>query len=173
MWQVGECNTCEAFDKGFCYETQESCSFWDKLEDAIETCKQQNSCHECLHADPRCMWWTAKQKCTGYWGDYVTVHEDIARDIDECATTTPVPYTGSTCPQCGGGGKSGKISCCARGGSWFQKCGDPGNSKFEHTWSEGSEACKGAPITQTTHAHNHKMLVIVVSTPSRYPTAQN
>ena len=34
-------------------------------------------------------------------------------------------------------------SCCVRGGSWFKKCGDAGNSAFAHTWFEGFEACKG------------------------------
>ena len=45
------------------------------------------------------------------------------------------------CPKCGVNKKSGKGSCCARGGSWFQKCGDEGDTTFEHTWGEGMLAC--------------------------------
>ena len=26
--------------------------------------------------------------------------------------------------------KSGKLSCCARGGAWFNNCGDAGDAKF-------------------------------------------
>ena len=38
--------------------------------------------------------------------------------------------------------KSGKTSCCGRGGSWFEKCGGAGNSNLDHTWYEGIRACK-------------------------------
>ena len=50
---------------------------------------------------------------------------------------------GSRCVECGTTKKSGKLSCCARGGSWFKNCGDGGDSKFDHTWAEGIQACKG------------------------------
>ena len=46
------------------------------------------------------------------------------------------------CPKCATIKKSGKLSCCARGGAWFQKCGDAGDSNFDHTWVEGIQACK-------------------------------
>ena len=46
------------------------------------------------------------------------------------------------CPKCGYQ-KSGKRSCCARGGDWFQNCGDVGDTKFDHTWAEGIKACEG------------------------------
>ena len=48
------------------------------------------------------------------------------------------------CPKCGKFGKSGKRSCCGRGGSWFKNCGSPGNTKLAHTWSEGIQACKAS-----------------------------
>ena len=38
--------------------------------------------------------------------------------------------------------KSGKISCCGRGGSWFKNCGGTRNAKLGHTWYEGILACK-------------------------------
>ena len=45
------------------------------------------------------------------------------------------------CPKCGTR-KSGQSSCCGRGGSWFEKCGDSGDDSFAHTWFEGITACK-------------------------------
>jgi hypothetical protein len=46
------------------------------------------------------------------------------------------------CPKCGSIKKSGKLSCCARGGAWFKNCGDAGDPHFDHTWVEGIQACK-------------------------------
>ena len=46
------------------------------------------------------------------------------------------------CPKCGTTKKSGKHSCCARGGAWFKNCGDAGDKKFGHTWAEGTQVCK-------------------------------
>ena len=48
----------------------------------------------------------------------------------------------STCPKCGTSAKSGQLSCCTRGGAWFKKCGDEGDSNFDHTWLEGFHSCK-------------------------------
>ena len=48
----------------------------------------------------------------------------------------------SACPRCGTIKKSGQLNCCARGGAWFNECGDPGDSNFGHTWFEGIQACK-------------------------------
>ena len=48
----------------------------------------------------------------------------------------------SVCTKCGTSKKSGKRSCCAHGGAWFENCGDAGNTKFDHTWTEGIRACK-------------------------------
>ena len=47
----------------------------------------------------------------------------------------------SACPKCGAIEKSGKTSCCGRGGSWFRNCGSAGNSHLKHTWHEGIRAC--------------------------------
>ena len=46
------------------------------------------------------------------------------------------------CPKCSTVKKSGMRSCCARGGGWFKNCGDVGDTKFDHTWAEGIQACK-------------------------------
>ena len=48
----------------------------------------------------------------------------------------------STCLKCGTSKKSGKRTCCARGGAWFKNCGDAGDEKFEHTWAEGIRVCQ-------------------------------
>ena len=53
-------------------------------------------------------------------------------------STTPAPIT---CAKCGTD-NAGKLSCCARGGSWFKHCGDPDDSNFDHTWYEGIRVCK-------------------------------
>ena len=38
--------------------------------------------------------------------------------------------------------KAGR-TCCAKGGSWYGKCGRSGDNKFEHTWGDGVKACAG------------------------------
>merc|ERR1712224_652194 len=48
----------------------------------------------------------------------------------------------SACPKCGTTEKSGKASCCGRGGSWYRNCGSAGNAKLDHTWHEGIKVCK-------------------------------
>ena len=59
-------------------------------------------------------------------------------------TTSPITAKPSaTCPKCVAIKNSEKLSCCARGGSWYNNCGDEVNAKFDHTWYEGVEACKG------------------------------
>ena len=73
-------------------------------------------------------------------------------------TTSIVPV----CPECGITKKSGKMSCCARGGSWFGNCGSDGdgNTNFDHTWHEGIQVCKGqqlqAVVGQQEHASQPK-----------------
>ena len=52
------------------------------------------------------------------------------------ATTTTIS---SVCGKCGTSAKSGKISCCGRGGSWFGNCG---SAELDHTWYEGIQVCK-------------------------------
>ena len=62
---------------------------------------------------------------------------------DECSHVTATTATiVGVCLKCGITKKSGKMSCCGRGGSWFGKCGSAGNTKLGHTWHEGLESCK-------------------------------
>ena len=60
------------------------------------------------------------------------------------STETTLPATTTDCTKCGVN-KSGKRSCCARGGTWFGKCGDEGDY-FAHTWLEGMQACNEQPV---------------------------
>ena len=53
------------------------------------------------------------------------------------------------CPRCGTIERSGKISCCGRGGSWFKNCGVAGNRKLHHTWYEGIQVCKARSQPKT------------------------
>ena len=48
----------------------------------------------------------------------------------------------SACLKCGITKKSGKMSCCGRGGSWFGNCGSARDTNTDHTWHEGLQACK-------------------------------
>ena len=55
--------------------------------------------------------------------------------------TTVSAIRSKECPKCGTNKKSGKLSCCARGGTWFQKCGQVGDTNFDNTWVEGIHVC--------------------------------
>ena len=57
-------------------------------------------------------------------------------------TTTISP----ACLTCGIISKSGKMSCCADGGSWFGNCGSAGDANFGHTWHEGIQSCKSQQL---------------------------
>ena len=52
-----------------------------------------------------------------------------------------MPEIEPACPSCGTT-TDNEPSCCARGGTWFQKCGSKDDPDTEHTWNEGIEACK-------------------------------
>ena len=55
---------------------------------------------------------------------------------------TTVATIVAECSACAVINKSGKYSCCARGGAWFNNCGRAGDTTFGHTWTEGLKACK-------------------------------
>ena len=71
--------------------------------------------------------------------------------LDQCShshTHVYIPAVAITtaarpvCQTCGAIKKSGKSSCCGRGGSWFKNCGSAGNAKLRHTWYEGIQVCE-------------------------------
>ena len=70
------------------------------------------------------------------------------------ATAMPIV---SVCHTCGVVKKSDKRSCCARGGSWYGKCGGAGNTNREHTWYEGLQACK-ALQSQAVMVHQQNVV---------------
>ena len=91
------------------------------------------------------------------WSTCMELYVQYIGDVYSClvychayAYMIPEPHsTASTsvisrdnCSKCSTAKKSGKLSCCARGGSWFRNCGNAGDSNFDHTWSEGIQACK-------------------------------
>ena len=74
---------------------------------------------------------------------------------------TTKTITVPVCPRCGTIGKSGKMSCCGRGGAWFKNCGGDGNTQLHHTWYEGIQACKARSqsntvISQQVNVGQHK-----------------
>ena len=69
--------------------------------------------------------------------------------VSVCVCITPQPRVAVTttavtsiCPKCGITKKSGIMSCCGRGGSWFGNCGGIRDTNIGHTWYEGLQACK-------------------------------
>ena len=57
-------------------------------------------------------------------------------------TVSPIATTKAfVCPACGVNKFTGKLSCCSRGGTWFNNCGDDGD-EFDHTWREGLVSCQ-------------------------------
>ena len=63
--------------------------------------------------------------------------------ISTSLTTLKVASAFVICPRCGTFTKSGRVSCCAPGGAWYQHCGGSSKRKFVHSWLEGVEACTG------------------------------
>merc|ERR1712224_82064 len=104
------------------------------------------------------------------WGEGIQACKDAPT-----TTSASVPNS-KVCPQCGTNKKNGKRSCCASGGSWFEKCGAPGDSTFEHTWSEGAQACQSLELAQAILSHEEAILPrlsnisIVEQTPTREST---
>ena len=72
---------------------------------------------------------------------YLFILRPILTHKHRTAITSTSRYV-HVCPTCGTIEKSGKASCCGRGGSWFRNCGSTGNRKLRHTWSEGLIACQ-------------------------------
>ena len=79
------------------------------------------------------------------------------------------------CATCGTAPKSGQMSCCARGGTWFKKCGDPGDTNFDYTWDEGFKACIGVanPLLVGTPAQAHQEMGENIDHPTNTTGLQN
>ena len=72
-------------------------------------------------------------------------------------TSVSVPSS-KVCPQCGTNKKTGKRTCCGHGGSWFNDCGDVGDSTFKHTWGEGAQACQSLKLVQSVLSREESTL---------------
>ena len=62
--------------------------------------------------------------------------------------TTSTPVKGklpAACSKCGTT-ETGESNCCGPGGTWFGQCTIGLHPNFDHTWTEGSEACKSKRI---------------------------
>ena len=69
-------------------------------------------------------------------------HIHRLRNLYLTIETKTTPVATSVCSKCGTILKTGKASCCGRGGAWFGNCADEVNEKFDHTWIEGVKVCK-------------------------------
>ena len=86
-----------------------------------------------------------------------------AARVLEMPTTNADTSRSDRCSKCGTVKKTGKLSCCARGGTWFEKCGDTEDPKFEHTWAEGIQACNELASAPQSAEQGHGQKVIFVS----------
>ena len=56
------------------------------------------------------------------------------------------------CSQCAHLKQSGKPSCCAPGGAWYNNCGNAGDLDVRHTWVDGMQACNAFARTSSGEA---------------------
>ena len=80
--------------------------------------------------------------------------------------TTVMVTSISVCPKCGTIKKSGKTSCCGRGGSWFGNCGNIGERTIGHTWFEGSHVCQSRAPTPISPVHQAAIAFTENTTPT-------
>ena len=96
---------------------------------------------------------------------FVICQRGHSRTVASTNTSLPAVKGSCVCAKCGSQGKSGTFSCCSRGGAWFKKCGDAGNTAFGHTWAEGIQACKvvvtSAPCESPLEVMFHGVRVFV------------
>ena len=65
---------------------------------------------------------------------------------------------GVVCDKCAPLKKSGKHSCCAPGGTWFNKCGNAGDKDAHYSWLEGIRACDGFTVSFSGNEQPQPML---------------
>ena len=151
LWQIAiGCGTCVVSVLGRCFE---SCDDYEHTRKQLKVCRTHKSCRVCI--DAGCDWYPkGGGKCTVDYGQSMAFADSCPND--NMATTSPVrviqlttppttttttPRTHVSCTQCGA--NNNQLSCCHRDGSWYGKCGDPGDTSYAHTWDEGIEECRG------------------------------
>lgn len=161
--QIGlGCSTC--YMMGRCFR---SCEDYESTRNRIKVCQMHRSCKRCIKAG--CDWYTlGAGKCSVDYGQTEAF-------VDACPTTTVSTTrvtTSSTstsdppCTRCGDRTLSGfvalRLSCCLPGGSWYGKCGDPGDTRYAHTWDEGVQACK-SKLHVTSRMYHSRFVTAFVS----------
>ena len=146
--QIGlGCGTCNELDAGRCFR---SCQDYGLVQKRLEVCATHKSCSDCMQGD--CKWfqgWHAEGggKCTVYYGQFMLFVQTCPTTVSTSTviTSSTTTQTHGPCTRCGSAYPYGiGLSCCHRGGSWYHDCGDPGDSRFQHTWDDGIEVCKGS-----------------------------
>ena len=66
--------------------------------------------------------------------------------------------TGPVCAKCATVKRSGKRSCCAPGGAWFNKCGNTDNKDVDYSWVEGIRACNTYAVSFSGNEQSQLML---------------
>ena len=64
----------------------------------------------------------------------------------------------AACSKCAHFKWSGKRSCCAVGGAWFEDCGNADDPNVHHTWVEGLRACNEFAGASSGEVAVHGML---------------
>ena len=86
--------------------------------------------------------------CNKMYSSKAMPPKPCAWDVETSACIRNESLVCLACPTCGiikgGIGKNGSdstdtLSCCARGGTWYGKCGK--NDEMEFTWTQGMSAC--------------------------------
>ena len=90
------------------------------------------------------------------------------------ATTTAAaaPKVIPVCSKCGTVKKTGKLSCCARHGAWYENCGEPGDTDFDHTWFEGIAACISKFIVYLTPICGQNRMALTLRVFHQLPLAR-
>ena len=101
---------------------------------------------------------SGKPSCCGHGGAWFGKCGDDAKSdhtwsdgVDTCKAKPASTVRILACPKCGLN-QFQKRTCCGSGGTWFGKCGDNGDPNFDHTWTEGIQACATTPMTITDTA---------------------
>ena len=143
LWQIGMgCGACSIPDAGRCFR---SCEELSRIQKRMEQCGKHQSCRACK--DAGCDWFEGSYKdgCTVQYGQFMFF-------VPACPPTiAAAPVTTTTmdpvCKRCGDheptGALSYHLSCCNFGGSWFGNCGSPGDRRYQFSWDDGIQACKG------------------------------
>ena len=151
VFQRGQCRErCGgAFYSEKCFTSEAECSQYRLYTQTKKVCQKATTCTDCLRAHKFCGWasghpieWGSQPRCivAPLW-DWEYGPEFVVKKLKSCASPTTITASSPVCAKCGKFKQTGIVSCCARGGSWFKTCGK--GSKFQHTWGEGEQACKG------------------------------